>query len=78
MHGNVWEWCEDDWHDNYENAPDNGSDWLSGKSSQKVIRGGSWVNDPFDCRSAFRFFDSREYRLFDIGFRVVCVAGRQT
>ena len=42
MHGNVWEWCEDDWHENYEGAPMDGSAWLSETNSAKVIRGGSW------------------------------------
>ncbi len=57
MHGNVWEWCEDDWHENYEDgedAPTDGRAWVSGKSSIKVIRGGSWGNNPSDCRSAAR------------------------
>jgi formylglycine-generating enzyme required for sulfatase activity len=48
MHGNVWEWCEDDWHNNYEDAPLNGSSWLNQKldnnenDNQKMLRGGSW------------------------------------
>jgi formylglycine-generating enzyme required for sulfatase activity len=53
MHGNVWEWCTDPWHDNYEGAPVNGSVW-EGNSLQRVVRGGSW-HDPHDaCRSATR------------------------
>ncbi len=78
MHGNVWEWCEDDWHENYEDAPTDGSAWLSGASSPKVIRGGSWDLNPFYCRSAYRDFDTRDNRNDLFGFRVVCVAPRTT
>ncbi|MGK7950767.1 MAG: formylglycine-generating enzyme family protein [Xenococcaceae cyanobacterium] len=73
MHGNVWEWCEDHWHDNYQNAPTDGSSWTSnGDSSLCVLRGGSWFNDPGDCRSATRFFYNPEYDSYAFGFRVVC------
>jgi formylglycine-generating enzyme required for sulfatase activity len=78
MHGNVWECCEDDWHDNYEGAPTDGSAWLSNNSSNKVIRGGSWSYNPNICRSAYRYNYSRENRFDFIGFRVVCVAPRTT
>jgi formylglycine-generating enzyme required for sulfatase activity len=57
MHGNVWEWCEDDWHDDYEGAPTDGSAWITSTSNQdstKILRGGSWFNDPKRCRSACR------------------------
>nr|MDJ0572996.1 formylglycine-generating enzyme family protein [Pleurocapsa sp. MO_192.B19] len=77
MHGNVWEWCQDDWHNNYEGAPTNGSPWLSENSSNKLIRGGSWNDDPF-CRSAIRNYTSRDARSSDLGFRVVCVVPRTT
>ena len=73
MHGNVWEWCEDDVHDNYEGAPTDGSAWLSADSNVKVIRGGSWCYNPRLCRSAFRFYDSRALRNSYFGFRVACV-----
>jgi formylglycine-generating enzyme required for sulfatase activity len=82
MHGQVWEWCEDDWHENYEGAPTDGSAWLkSGEKAQKsrysVLRGGSWVNYPVYCRSACRFsYLGRDLRDNDIGFRVLCVVGR--
>jgi formylglycine-generating enzyme required for sulfatase activity len=47
VHGNVWEWCEDFWHDNYSSAPLDGSAWLrAGDDSRRVIRGGSWYNGP--------------------------------
>ena len=82
MHGNVWEWCEDDWHENYEGAPTDGSAWIetgkkAQKSSKSVLRGGSWNNDPVNCRSACRFnCDGRDFRNNNIGFRVLCVVGR--
>ena len=76
MHGNVWEWCEDDWHEDYENAPNDGSAWLSCKSSSKVLRGGSWGFYSFNCRSAYRFGGTRGNRDINVGFRVVCVAPR--
>jgi len=78
MHGNVWEWCQDDWHSNYEEAPNNGNIWLSEKSGIKVIRGGSWSYDPLDCRSAYRNYYARGSRDGNIGFRVVCGAPRTT
>ena len=74
MHGNVWEWCKDNWHDNYQDAPNDGSAWLSGTRSNKVIRGGSWLTLPDYCRSAFRYFNIRDFRDYSFGFRVVCVA----
>ncbi len=46
MHGNVWEWCEDVWHEDYSGAPSDGGAWTSGGvSSKRIIRGGSWLND---------------------------------
>ncbi len=72
MHGNVWEWCEDDWHYNYEKAPTNGSAWLSSnKNSEKVLRGGSYHSYPWFCRSAARNHKMRGYRNENYGFRVV-------
>ena len=77
MHGNLWEWCEDDWHDNYQGAPTDGSAWLSrAVGNMKVIRGGSWYNDPELCRSAYRNLDTRDDRGNVIGFRVVCFVPR--
>jgi formylglycine-generating enzyme required for sulfatase activity len=78
MCGNVWEWCEDGWHENYINAPIDGSAWTS-LSSIQVLRGGSWINFPRGCRSASRYNGDRDVRvciLSNIGFRVVCVVGR--
>ncbi len=70
MHGNVWEWCAGTWLDNYENAPTEGSAWLSGKSSKKVTRGGSWFNSPWYCRSACRKSLNSFYHCNHNGFRV--------
>jgi formylglycine-generating enzyme required for sulfatase activity len=74
MHGNVFEWCLDHWHDNYEGAPRNGSAWLSDdKNANRLLRGGSWCSYSRICRSAARGFKHRpDYRNYDIGFRVVC------
>jgi formylglycine-generating enzyme required for sulfatase activity len=78
MHGNVWEWCMDDWHDNYKGAPNDGSAWLKNAetASNKVLRGGSWDLNPRDCRSAIRSNGSRDVRGFNVGFRVICCAPR--
>ncbi|MDJ0900876.1 MAG: formylglycine-generating enzyme family protein [Xenococcus sp. MO_188.B8] len=74
MHGNVWEWCLDHWHNNYQNAPTDGSAWVSGgKSSRRVFRGGSLYNGPGNCRSASRDNDLPEQDRSNIGFRVVCM-----
>ena len=78
MHGNVIEWCEDDWHENYENAPTNGSAWFSSNISIKVIRSGSWDINPGYSRSAYRGDVTRVLRNDTIGIRVVCVAPRTT
>jgi formylglycine-generating enzyme required for sulfatase activity len=74
MHGNVWEWCEDDWHDDYEGAPIDGSAWIAStpnKNSSKVLRGGSWLYYPWFCRSACRFRFGMDLRNDFLGFRVV-------
>ena len=54
MHGNVWEWCQDNWHSNYDGAPTDGSAWLDNREYH-VLRGGSWNNHPRYCRSAYRY-----------------------
>ena len=77
MHGNVWEWCADDWHDNYNGAPNDGSAWISSdNNTTKIIRGGSYAYDPRFCRSASRSLNfARDYYY---GFRVVCVPPRSS
>ncbi|MFE4108388.1 SAV_2336 N-terminal domain-related protein [Almyronema epifaneia] len=77
MHGNVWEWCQDHWHDNYDGAPTDGSAWLfSDESKYRILRGGSWDDDPGNCRSASRGRFSPGLRLYDVGLRVVCGVAR--
>ncbi|PAX60702.1 SUMF1/EgtB/PvdO family nonheme iron enzyme [Brunnivagina elsteri] len=74
MHGNVWEWCLDHWHGNYNNAPNNGSAWIDKDNNQhQLLRGGFWFIKPVNCRSAFRSLNARENRNLNIGFRVVVV-----
>ncbi len=87
MHGNVWEWCEDDFRDNYEDAPNDGSAWIKPRNSNidnqpyseenddnrsnKVIRGGSWLSFPNACRCANRINSFARDVNWDVGFRVV-------
>ncbi|MFN9427652.1 MAG: SUMF1/EgtB/PvdO family nonheme iron enzyme [Cyanobacteriota bacterium] len=74
MHGNVWEWCLDTWHDSYNGAPTDGRPWgTSGDKGAKLLRGGSWGNDPGVCRSANRLHHRPVYAGLSIGFRVVCL-----
>jgi formylglycine-generating enzyme required for sulfatase activity/uncharacterized caspase-like protein len=75
MHGNVWEWCQDHWHENYDQAPTNGSAWSStDENVGRLLRGGSWYDYPVLCRSANRFSSARDYRSNVVGFRVVCAS----
>jgi formylglycine-generating enzyme required for sulfatase activity len=70
MHGDVWEWCSDRWHENYYNVPTDGSSWEAGTDDKRVQRGGSWRNDAVHCRSAARFRDPAAYSYNLVGFRV--------
>jgi formylglycine-generating enzyme required for sulfatase activity len=72
MHGNVWQWCQDLYTEHYENL--NPTDPLNiniTDGTAHVLRGGSWGSTPGYCRSAFRYYDSPDYRRYNIGFRVV-------
>ena len=72
MIGNVWEWCEDIWRDNYDGAPSDGSAWIKAtKQGLRVVRGASWHNYPKGCQSAFRGRGPRHYHGSHTGFRVV-------
>jgi formylglycine-generating enzyme required for sulfatase activity len=73
LHGNVWEWCLDHWHDNYKDAPTDGSAWLSDNDNAGyLVRGGSWRNYPHYCRAAARLNTIPDFRFNHFGFRVVC------
>jgi formylglycine-generating enzyme required for sulfatase activity len=73
MHGNVWEWCADPWHDNYQGAPSDGSAWeIGGDHLLRVLRGGSWDFNPSYCRSAQRARYAADLRYFNISFRIAC------
>ncbi|HKQ79168.1 MAG TPA: SUMF1/EgtB/PvdO family nonheme iron enzyme [Blastocatellia bacterium] len=79
MHGNVWEWCEDIWHEDYKQAPADGSAWLIGRhSSDRVVRGGSYQSDDDCCRSAYRLRNHLSTRNGSLGVRVVISAGTHT
>ncbi len=81
MHGNVWEWCLDEWHANYNGAPADGSVWVDYAEGEKnkeleklkLLRGGSWFLNPRNCRSAYRSFNHPGLRSNNIGFRVCCL-----
>jgi formylglycine-generating enzyme required for sulfatase activity len=74
MHGNVWEWCEDDWHRSYLGAPNNGSAWVDSDRTDtyRLLRGGSWNFELRYCRSATRYYIRRDITNFNVGFRVCC------
>lgn len=71
MHGNVWEWIEDDWHDSYNGAPNDGHAWIDQpRGAFRVFRGGCWDDVAQFCRSALRSFHSPDSRNGFVGFRL--------
>ena len=72
MQGNVWQWVEDCWHEDYGGAPTNGAAWETGCTDdrRRVVRGGSWNYDPKSLRSASRNSDFSVDRGFNLGLRV--------
>jgi formylglycine-generating enzyme required for sulfatase activity len=72
LHGNVWEWVQDAWHDSYRGAPSDGSAWTAGEAGAgagRVVRGGSWLSGARFCRCAYRGRDAPDGRNDHIGFR---------
>jgi formylglycine-generating enzyme required for sulfatase activity len=70
MAGNANQWVEDCYHDNYDDAPTDGSARTAGNCVRRVVRGGSWYDNPPDLRSAYRFWDTTTVRIDNLGFRV--------
>jgi formylglycine-generating enzyme required for sulfatase activity len=73
MHGNVWEWVQDCWHDSYEGAPEDGTAWegtAGGDCARRVIRGGSWDDAPGDLRAADRGWNDPDERFDGLCFRL--------
>lgn len=74
MQGNLWEWCEDWYHSNYDGAPTDGTAWLSGgEQKYRVLRGGSWDHNAASTRPENRNHVTPDNRLSGSGFRVVAV-----
>jgi|694.fasta_scaffold87258_6 formylglycine-generating enzyme required for sulfatase activity len=79
MSGNVWEWCEDPYHDSYANKPENiknngNTIWSSSDTSSRLLRGGSWLYDSRNCCSAIRYGYNADVRNINIGFRLAVSA----
>ena len=70
VHGNVWEWVQDCWHESYTGAPNDGQAWESGECGHRVLRGGSWYSVSIGVRSAYRFRDTPGIRHSQVGFRM--------
>jgi formylglycine-generating enzyme required for sulfatase activity len=72
VHGYLWEWCADAWHDNYEGAPADGSAWnAGGVANKRVLRGGSWKDDAPSLTSAFRRPADKQLKDDAVGLRCV-------
>jgi len=75
MAGNVWEWCQDSWYNDYQDAPNDGSPRVNkDDKNSRVLRGGSWTFDAHDCRCAVRCWYNPGRRYEFLGFRVVLSA----
>ena len=70
MHGNVLEWVEDSWHEDYRNPPTDGSAWVDENCATRVLRRGSWFNYPVTVRFLYRSWGAPDVPINIIGFRV--------
>jgi formylglycine-generating enzyme required for sulfatase activity len=71
MSGNVWEWVQDHWHENYDNAPGDATAWMkNGNDGSRVLRGGSWLSLERLLRSENRNSNTPVYRSYNVGFRL--------
>jgi formylglycine-generating enzyme required for sulfatase activity len=70
MIGNVWEWTQDCWNESYQGAPTDGSAWGMGDCGRRVVRGGSWGDEPQNCRCANRGWVEPGGRVSNLGFRL--------
>ena len=78
MHGNVFEWCLDTYHQNYKGAPTDGSAWVEGgEPNSRVMRGGSWLYEADLSRSAYRYGFVQEHRSYSVGIRIIAVRSTQ-
>jgi formylglycine-generating enzyme required for sulfatase activity len=75
MLGNVWQWVEDCWTEDYKGAPIDGSSVVSGNCNTRVFRGGAWSSHPRSIRSAYRIGDPHDLRTSDSGLRVAITLG---
>lgn len=71
MSGNVWEWCQDNWHEDYQNAPSTGIAWKAKSNSARVHRGGGWYDEAKGCRLSHRGLNYSKNSSFILGFRLV-------
>jgi formylglycine-generating enzyme required for sulfatase activity len=78
MHGNVWEWCADQWHETFGGAPTDSNVQLTNKKELHVLRGGSWFDAPRFCRSEFRGRERPDHISRNIGFRICCSSPRSS
>ena len=71
IYGNAWEWTQDCWNASYEQAPNDGTAWLTGACEKRVYRGGGWGDTPRFARSSLRNLANKDERRDDVGFRLV-------